>query len=82
MQDVDNGDGSIGVAVVAWVAVFFASWVLISAFTGATGLALVWGVFTALLGFEISRHSFRRGLMLIFLSLFVVLLRGLYAVIS
>lgn len=82
MQDVDRGDGSVGVAIVAWVAVFVASWVLISAVTGASGLGLVWGVFTALLGFEISRHSFRRGMALIFLSLLIVLLCGLYAVIS
>lgn len=79
MQGSEQSGQGIGVAVVAWIAVFSASWVVVSAFTGATGLALVWGVFTALLGFELSRTSFRRGLVLIFLSLFVILLRGAYS---
>lgn len=79
MQAGEQSGSGIGIAVVAWVAVFSAAWAAVTAFTGASGLALVWGVFLALLGFELSRTSFRRGLFIIFLSLFVILLRGVYS---
>lgn len=82
MQDPDGGGSSLAVAVVAWLAVFSASWVLISAMSGATGLALVWGIFLALGAFEVSRRSFQRALLIIFLCVFSVLLRGVYALVT
>ena len=78
MNSDDGGERSIGVAVIAWLAAFAASWVLISGITGAAGLGLVWGVFIALAAFEIARKSFRRGVTLIFSSLFLIMLQGIY----
>jgi hypothetical protein len=69
---------SIGVAIVAWLATFIASWVVISGVTGASGLGLVWGVFIALAAFEMARKSPRHGVVLVFLSLFLILLQGIY----
>ena len=48
--------------------------------TGVSGLGLVWGVFLALIGFQLARKSFRFALLSVFVSLFVVLLRGIYLV--
>lgn len=79
MQEPDGSGSNLGVAIVAWLAVFSASWVVISAMSGVTGLALVWGIFLALAAFELSRRSFQRALLIIFLSVFTVLLRGFVA---
>lgn len=73
-----NGSG-VGIGIVVWLAVFAASWVTIAAMTSSNGLALVWGVFIALLGFELSRVSFSRALFIILLSLFVLMLHGVYS---
>lgn len=82
MQDAHESGSGLAVAIIAWIAVFSASWVLISTMTGTTGLALVWGVFIALAAFELSRSSLQRALLIIFLSLFTVLLRGVYVLIA
>lgn len=81
MYEESKSDSNVAIAILAWIAAFSAGWILISALTGTAGLALVWSIFIALLAFELSRRSFRRALLIIFLSLFTVLLRGAYALI-
>lgn len=81
MHEDSKSDSNVAIAILAWIAAFSAGWIVISALTGTAGLALVWGIFIALVAFELSRRSFRHALLIIFLSLFTVLLRGAYALI-
>lgn len=79
MDDDEKRTSGIGVALIAWVAVFIMSWMLISAYTKQEGLALVWGVFIALAAFQLTLSSFRAGIALISLSLFLILLKAAYS---
>jgi hypothetical protein len=78
-EGVGEGSGLLA-AMIAGLAVFAASSLSIGAMTGVSGLGLVWGVFLALIGFQLARKSFRFALLSVFVSLFVVLLRGIYLV--
>jgi len=77
MLERPESGSSLGIAIIVWVAWFGAGWVLISAFTGAQGLGLVWGVFIALAAFEVARRSFRAGIVLLALALIAAIGRGI-----
>lgn len=78
MPEGQGKSNNILIAILAWIATFVASSLLITAITGASGLGLVWGVFAALAVFQFARHSFWVSILVILASLFVVLLRGIY----
>lgn len=81
MQSDETGQSNLGIAIaiLAWICTFAAAWVLIAAVTNSQGLGLVWGLFAALFAFEISRRSFRRGMVIIGMSLMAVFLVALYS---
>lgn len=83
MDDSTSKRGSgVGVAMIAWIAVFLASWSVISTLTKQEGLGLVWGIFVALTAFQVTLSSFRAGIALISLSLFLILFKGAYSLFS
>ena len=79
MQNDESGQSSLGIAIFAWFCTFVAAWALIAFGTNSHGLGLVWGIFAALFAFEISRRSFRRGMVIIFTALMTVFLVALYS---
>jgi hypothetical protein len=78
MRESEETGSNVGLGIIVWIAVLAAVWVMVAAITGASGLGLVWGVFAALAAFETTRRSFRSGLVLLFASLWILVLRGLY----
>jgi hypothetical protein len=70
---------NLGLAIVVWITAFAAGWIFFAAATGAQGLGLVWGVFLALAAFEVARRSFRTGIVILFVSLFAILIQGVYS---
>ncbi len=79
MQSDESGQSSLGIAIFAWLCTFVSAWALIAFGTNSHGLGLVWGIFAALFAFEISRRSFRRGMVIIFTALMTVFLVALYS---
>ena len=81
MQSDETGQSNLGfaIAILAWICTFAAAWVLITAVANSQGLGLVWGLFVALFAFGISRRSFRRGMVIIGMSLMAVFLVALYS---
>lgn len=71
------GRGNFGVAVMTALLAFAAAWAVVQAFTGASGLGLVWGVFISLISLQVAWHSFRIGVSLILFCVFVLTLYGL-----
>lgn len=78
MRSGEENESSLGIAIVVWICTFISASVQITEITNSQGLGLVWGVFIALVAFEIARRSFRRGLIIIALSLVAVFLVELY----
>lgn len=79
MESDESGQSSLGIAIITWVCTFAAAWALIVSATNSHGLGLVWGLFVALFAFEISRRSFRRGMVIICMALMAVFLVALYS---
>jgi VIT1/CCC1 family predicted Fe2+/Mn2+ transporter len=82
MQSDEQSGVNTAIALVTWVTVFFVGWDLVEAISRSRGLALVLGVFLALLAFHFARHSFRAGIALIVLSLLWLAIKGTYLLFS
>lgn len=79
MHGAGGKGANVAFAIVVWLAVFVATWVIIAGITRIDALGLVWGVFIALAAFSASLSSFRVGLALIVLSQFLIVLNGIYS---
>ena len=82
MQGDEQSGVNTAIALITWVTVFFVGWDLFEAISRSRGLALVLGVFLALLAFEYARRSFRAGIVLIVLSLMWLMIKGTYLLLS
>lgn len=80
MRDTSESS-SLGAGLVVWVAIFPACWILFQAITHSTGLTLVFSVFVSLVAFDMGRRSLKLAIVIIGISVFALLLQGLYLII-
>jgi hypothetical protein len=80
MRDTSESS-SLGAGLIVWVAAFPACWLIFQAITKSTGLTLVFSVFVSLVAFDMGRRSLKMAIVLISISVFALLLQGLYLII-
>ncbi|MEI7612996.1 MAG: hypothetical protein WCK63_08815 [Betaproteobacteria bacterium] len=80
MRDTSESS-SLGAGLIVWVATFPACWMIFQGITHSTGLTLVFSVFASLVAFDMGRRSLKLAIVIISISVFALLLQGLYLII-